>query len=480
MSLMGLPTELLDHLVQLTLTNGPRGGFEGIVGSCKLLHEVGKAHAQRYKKLCQFSSMRIGMGSTWPCVFEAIAREPLLGLYVETLDLRACNDQRGCGKEVVQLLLGDDRDRLQEMIGNSRWLALAGVDVQEWKTNVLTDDPNGVNNIYRAVFLLTLLPRLKTLTLTERCSRVQEEGKECKKVLDTLLELDHTASPRADSPLGQLERLCPFEPIEYSSNPLEGFEVADCFMALPSFKELHVSNLIAVEDYHTVETSGLYFKFDLPRSRRMLHEGIEELLAHMPYINSLRYTHATKWHGCEFDWNAGAFAAAVAEHCSGRLIKLALVLEELFGVVEQGIASLKEFEVLRDLEIDWNCFAAPPFGSDMSNPDDSRAWTLAQLPSLPDILPASVEHVTLVCTSNLDNIEPLRYLLRDATYLPQSRSFPALQSVQIKHSSTISDWVDRLDDADSKVKNQKTGRVPAQFLQSLLDATGFQYRYHPV
>lgn len=257
---MGLPTELLDHLVQLTLTNGPRGGFEGIVGSCKLLHEVGKAHAQRYKKLCQFSSMRIGMGSTWPCVFEAIAREPLLGLYVETLDLRACNDQRGCGKEVVQLLLGDDRDRLQEMIGNSRWLALAGVDVQEWKTNVLTDDPNGVNNIYRAVFLLTLLPRLKTLTLTERCSRVQEEGKECKKVLDTLLELDHTASPRADSPLGQLERLCPFEPIEYSSNPLEGFEVADCFMALPSFKELHVSNLIAVEDYHT----GIPFQWRLP------------------------------------------------------------------------------------------------------------------------------------------------------------------------------------------------------------------------
>ena len=487
MSLLGLPTELLDYIVELTLANGRCGGFQGIVRSCKTLYKVGESHAPRYKELCQWQNLRIGTSpnTTWPSVLQAVITEPILGAYVETLNLTECDSQCEWSEEMVDLLMGNDREKFRQLLINSPWLALAGVNVEDWETIMLMNGPDSsVDGIYRTVFLLTLLPQLKTLTLPSRWSLVTKEGEDCMKVLNVLLENAHNPSSRPSLPLGHLERLFSVEPIEYDTYPRGGFAVVEPFMIMPSLKELWVSNLIAVDDGHT----GIPFAWTSPNHLSNLQRvhlqgccvdagGIDELLSRMPSLQSLRHSHATKYHGCEHDWNAGAFVAAVAENSSETLVEFALTLNLLPGDIEQGITSLKAFKSLRKIEIDWNYFAAPPVDSDMSNGmgADAHSWTLAQMPSLLDILPAGIEHVSLVCNKQIDNVEPLRSLFRDAICLPQSAAFSALQSVQIKHHMKIEDWNKKLDAVDSEVKERGTGQTPFQSLRSLLETAGAQY-----
>ncbi|EME47839.1 hypothetical protein DOTSEDRAFT_42160 [Dothistroma septosporum NZE10] len=108
-----------------------------------------------------------------------------------------------------------------------------------------------ISTICRAAILLTLPLRLRTLTRTAQWSLIAREAEDCRKVLDVLLEYHHRSSARSDRPLAHLKRLYPFEAIEYDSHPRGGLSVVDTFMALPSLSDLHVSNLMAVDDDNT-------------------------------------------------------------------------------------------------------------------------------------------------------------------------------------------------------------------------------------
>ena len=92
----------------------------------------------------------------------------------------------------------------------------------------------------------------------------------------------------------------------------------------------------------------------------------------------------------------------------------------MYGEIEQGVSSMKEFTALRTLELDVGVFAGPPIHSEQKRGIDSEGcpWITESIPALADILPPTVEIVTLYIDSEREeeSLETLGRLFVDAPF----------------------------------------------------------------
>ena len=517
MSLLGLPSELLDNIIALTW--GFPAGFENTLLTCKSIYQVGKHHLPRYHALRRkWKNVSLDGNDreirSSQNVLRAIAQDPIIAGLIETLDLRGGEDSKmvddpdenedededeeeeeGDGEDEDEQ---DDEDEdedevepqiqyqgsviktsknppdkvdlmLHQMVRQSLPLAMAGQDADAWIFQMRSDaipfveydgnydydeDESKMWRLYRAVFLLTLLPNLIELTLPEDWSRIDDQPKAAplEKVLNTTMRDLHTSPDKRNMPLSKLRRLLPFEEIEYDPSPRGGVRVVSPFMVLPTLEELHVTDLIAVDDGYT----GIPFTWDYPdltSNLRMIYlegccvsaEGVAELLTYTPHVTSFHYSHGPKWHGVCHDWDAGGFVAAVGMRGEA-MTDLTIKLDHLYGEVETGVISLKQFPVLERLKIDVRAFCAPSpdsgekFGLEGTK---SKIWTADCIPPLQNILPSSVKYVSLYSggTETTLDLPALRALFKNPEALNRSSALSNLEVLAISRMTFDADLI---------------------------------------
>lgn len=125
-------------------------------------------------------------------------------------------------------------------------------------------------------------------------------------------------------------------------------------------------------------------------------DGIAQLLSHTPLLGVFRYSHECKWHGCQYDWNAGGFVEAIAQHCGETITDLAITCDTFYGGIINGVSSFRRFSKLRQLEIELRILCGPPLGSGQKNgendhvvPEGQTPWSVRDLPCWISMLPES-------------------------------------------------------------------------------------------
>ena len=498
MSLLDLPTELLDNIITLTFRHG---GFKSIVQAFKTTHNVGESYIPRYNALTRkwrtvcISDRSSDVRATLD-VIRAILENPDIAWFIESIDLRGGKDLYGNIGEVIEDMGEDELGMLRRSMETSRYLTLAGQDVDHWIASMglrasdrsnYDDEPYRV--LFRVTYLLSLLPNLKELTLTDHWACFKDVSSSCGEVLNTIVALSHSELARNnnapdDLPLGKLQRLRPFQLAEYDPMPRSGVAIIAPFLALPSLWDLHSTNLIAVDDRHT----GIPFTWPYPDTNSNVRnidldgccinaDGISELLKHTPYVKTLRYSHSTKWHGCQHDWDAGAFVNTVAEHCGHILTELCVTTDSLFGEVETGIVLLKTFEKLEKVTLDVREFCAPPPDSGsklgMVGPYPKN-WTLQDIPHISKIFPTSVRYVQLISRGDKKGREvtALRKLLGGSEQLTASHTFPRLERLVVRYRENPDDstgWGQH-PVATEKEKGSHEAELPS--IRAVLEAAG--------
>ena len=421
MGLLELPPEILDEIISLT----PPHGFESFVLSCKTVYVRAGSQIKRhnaFRKVQQFArDPATDRGKALRLLYE-ISREPLVEQYIEVLNLGITGIDSGASDNTEL-----DEFRIEEEImqsvkrtaTQSEWMERAGVDVDDWWGTMMREDEESDEeeySPYTIISLLGTLTKLKSLQLPQswrnfRPSESDEDDKRLAYVLDALISFSNT-STNTNRPLAKLQTILPFMPRGY--NQRAGLQCQQPFFTLDGLTELYAVSCLAVDDYHT----GIPFKWnhiaDTSLKRVELvsccidGDGISALLAHTPQLEVFRYSHETKWHGCQHDWNPGAFVVALSRYCASTLTELALTIDELFGDIINGTSTFLALTKLRTLEADLQVFCGPPvesgqtMGLSGSIPTGDRPWTAEDIPCIGSMLPPSIEE----CAINTDGPEP--------------------------------------------------------------------------
>lgn len=410
MSLLGLPVEILECVIDSTMPEG----FESLMQTCRTVYQCGKALLVRHnalKRQYENFSFDDDSISTPFRLLGRLALDPLAARYMKKVNLLLL-DYDGDDEDLVEL--GEDEtEAVKSLVERSPYLQNAAINPQTWWERMRDRDDalRGGAITYASVLLLTMLPNVQELTLP-RTMHFDKDGDPRGAVLDILAK-ETNGSNGCDVSLAKLTCLIAFDETGYESR--QSLENYRFLLAKPTLRELGAVSCLAVEDRYT----GMAFRWPYPDLTSPLTkislghccmngDALGKLLAYTPQLRTLRYSHAAKWHGCLHDWDAAAFISTIEKHCGDGLVDLSVSIVRMFGDVEKGVVSMAGFTALRHLELDVRVFAGPAPGSPerrgMRGPDKLPeghvCWSPSEIPSLPDILPGSLETLRLLATSS--------------------------------------------------------------------------------
>ena len=135
MSLPGLPTELLVHIISATT---PRG-YEALLLSCKTAYEAGKSFLERHNALRR-RYRHFAYDEEIKCSFQLlhrIANDPIIAEYIEHADFLQDEwpeELAQHGVETWPTCLNDETavDAIANLLKNSRYLKRADIDPGDW------------------------------------------------------------------------------------------------------------------------------------------------------------------------------------------------------------------------------------------------------------------------------------------------------------------------------------------------------------
>ncbi|KAF1961038.1 hypothetical protein CC80DRAFT_489248 [Byssothecium circinans] len=442
MSLLDLPVEILDTILDLSLPSG----LEGLVLSCRAIYERAGSQIRRHNELkrkwrhtTNHQSRRVD--NTIQILYE-ISREPLAAKYIEELDLW---DDRWRADGQAELEDDDNTEiteveatpetfrRSQEamrsiktLVTNSLQQYDTDVDLADFWEHMMKEELHPENEDFlesscTVIGLLSLLPNVRTLRLPGWWEGVQEEAG------NALNQLVAAANRNGshDKPLGKLTTILPSMHGGYE----EKTSLQDLLplLTLQSLTEVYLVSTVAVDDGYT----GMPFSWPsgagVASSLKRLElvsccidaEGLSGLIAYTPNLTIFKYSHETKHHGCQHDWNPGTFTETLGRHCGSTLIEVALTIDDLHGTIINGASSFLSFPRLEKVEVDVQIFCGPPVesgqrrGPDAFVPEGERPWSQHDIPCIGSMLPDSVREVQI----NVDHPEPdeeaLRALLKN-------------------------------------------------------------------
>ncbi|CAK1358592.1 unnamed protein product [Cercospora beticola] len=442
MSLLGLPTELLDDIILQVYNNGD---LKSIAQSCKRIYQLSKPHLEQdhiFRR--QWRHVAVSEKQSIFSVLAAIAREPVIARFVRDLDLRSADESADERTRRVRfepqnggyVKYGEDAEFVRTLVRSLPQLTLAKHDASDWIVMIMPlrvavrrardqDFPTSRDMVmHRIVLLLTLLPNLERLRLPKFWARTEAgEPETWKEVLSVMVNVANDRRDilgpegHSEAPLARLGQLLPSQETDEDGRCRAGLkEVAPLFL-LPGLEQVHIMKYMAHSNDNMY--SGISFDWsgsprvslgDAMSNVRSLHfeaccidaANIGRILERMSALTSLRYSHHATWNGAGHNWNAGAFAAAVSAHCGSQLTQLSLTVRHRMGAIEGGIVSLHELTALKEVQLDLQMFAAPPSASDfrsrfggLSLAADAESNINGILP-LSQILPIGMERVSLV------------------------------------------------------------------------------------
>lgn len=440
-SILDLPTELLDTIIDLALWNG---GFESLMLSCKAVFKSGKSQIAQYNALLQkWEAIALNERNTVE-LLEAIDQTPIVLQLIRSLDLHSYD---------VYALLDDKLiARAKDLAVDLYDVSMTGHDADGQPTCLLRwsntgeelgsiDTSDGPSPNYRLLdLLLSLCTNLRSLTLPEQWAAFVGED-DLKAAVLAVARHGEPGSIEGHMPLAKLEDILLTPEPDYDVNPRLNLSSMAALLSLPGLRKASISNAIAVNDGYT----GIPFKWpfdELESNITRLElpggcidaDGVAEIVRHCPRLTNLSYDHYTKWHGCLHDWDAGAFVAAVEEHCATRLKSLSITTGCLYGEVETSVKSLTSFINLKQLQCNVRVFAAPPSGSGERLSDispTSTKWAIEDVPSLSSILPAQIEEADLLFDEYEGSIPAIRRLFSDPVALKSKDKFPQFKRLSV-------------------------------------------------
>ncbi|KAF2257899.1 hypothetical protein CC78DRAFT_166694 [Lojkania enalia] len=438
MSLLELPLEILDEIIWLSLPSG----IESLALTCKVVYARAAPQIERHNALKrQWRNSVIdsyGPRHSLNALY-AIANDPLAAQYIQSFDFWDLNasarDEMGTDDDI-----GNDpnaMDKIKNMVLSSRPFNLAFTD--EWWEGVkggIREGPDTETSLFPIVTLLSQVPNLTTLRLAPAWEDIDSredagsmENNVYVRALDAIVELANNGNNRNMS-LSKLETILPFtsEGYEYRVS----LQCLQPFMVLKSLRNLYAISCVAVDDGYT----GMPFQWrhqDLasPLTKVELayccmdSEGLSALVSHTPCLQTFKYSHQTKWHGVQHDWNPGAFIETLSRHCGQSITELAITIDDLYGEIENGASSFLNFPNLEYLEVDVQIFCGPPVESGQRQgmsrilPEGARQWTFTDIPCIGSMLPTSILAVELNTEYPHPDPIALHCLLKDI--MPQRR-----------------------------------------------------------
>lgn len=454
MALLHLPGELLDEIIDLTIPYG----FENFMLSCKTVYRRGQSKMDRYNNLNKrrrFAALPSNDRGKPLQLLHELSRDPLLADYIDVLNLwnpLAEGSQSDNSEITDEFRMEDDTmERIKQLVTQTEWLQDAGVDVEGWwgrmmREDEAVDEDDGEQGLCAVLSLLSKLSGLKVLQLPDSWKSIKvrnprnDEDRQLVYVLDRLIEHSKDSADRT-GPLRKLETILPFMPPGYEARA--GLQCIEPFFSLRNIKELFGVSLIAVEDGYT----GIPFQWrsavNSPLRRVELasccidSDGLSAFVAHTPQLEVFRYSHETKWHGCEHDWNAGAVLEALGRHCGSHIKELALTIDLLYGEIINGASSFLAFTKLKSLEVDVLVFCGPPIesgqrrGSDAYVPPGDIPWTEHDIPCIGSMLPTCVVDLGINTDYPQSNEQALRSLLKNIRQQKQER-LHSLQEINVR------------------------------------------------
>ncbi|KAK3679393.1 hypothetical protein LTR78_000954 [Recurvomyces mirabilis] len=414
MGILDLPTELLVLIVELTRPSD----LDSLGLSCKTIAKVGKETLRRhrsYKRQWKHIDLndRRQQGrepQTALALILSNIQDRRIAEYIETLDLRYYSDEVDVESGIKSLLADKGNEAALERLVTDSPYPLSNL----WSRESWEDDRHSQNPFtpwtyeeLTTAVLLSLLPNVRTLRLPDQWHETQyssggnSKSSALRRVLDAIVSMANKSS-QGEAPLSSLETILPYSETQY--DPRNGLCEVLPFMSLKSLQNLHVCNMVGVDDGYT-GIPFLWYHGDIASCLRTIQlpggcmdaAGVAELVRHTPQLTTFAYSHHTKWHGCLHDWGAGSFIAAIGEHRGDTITELAITIDLLFGMIENGVTSLKEFKRLNTVELDVRVFAGPSVasGNRQGMEGEFTAWEPSSVPNLLDILPPTI------CTINL-------------------------------------------------------------------------------
>ena len=460
-SLLDLPTELLVEIVQNTIPVD----FEATALSCKTLFAASAPFLARYTtrraryRNFVFSSPvegkdrpegadEDGSPQTGTCIrttrglLEKIAIDPSIAHYIQSIDLSGHEDEEeeedDEDDEEQQSRAPEVPETLRNLVLTSPFIKDDAGDPEEWIEGIQN------STVDADIFLLTLLPQLRTMALRLCWDEVDHayslSGPDSARRWPVLKKITHQANrPRefADAPLSKLSALRPFLDSDYEEKcaltPLTPF------LVINSVSQVSLSSCILLDDGYTGSAFESIFKCYSTNLRKLSlnssvagKEELSRLLSLIPNLEILEFSHQTKWHGCGYWWNFGAFLYTVQNICHKTLKELSLTYTDPVSENPAGatLMDMTRFEKLAVLSLSAEMLCGPPYdpskGDLESDGEEARkAFGSPGWPRLIEMLPASIEKFNLhVCGYEDEDLKCISHLVRGlvrfrATRLPR-------------------------------------------------------------
>ncbi|CAI6302360.1 unnamed protein product [Periconia digitata] len=448
MGLLDIPVEILDEILDLSLPLG----IEGLALSCKAIYQRAAPQIRQHNALrrtwrCTNNSRTRRTDDTLQILYD-IFQEPLGADYIEVLDLcdeRIPNDghyltdrQWGAVEEPqsrsiepnsrssinfreIPMAMGNLKTFIEKSFqATAKQVNMDDVWSDIMKTELHPDEDDYKESIWTVVSLLNMLPNITTLRLPSWWEGPQGA------VGETLHSIAQAANITGGPPksLSKLKTILPFAEIGYESKAALQ-SVYEC-LTLGTMRELYLVSAVAVDDQYT----GQPFKWIHPELTSSITriefaascidaDGLSQLVAHTPHLAIFKYSHQCKWHGCQYDWNAGTFVETLAHHCGNTIIEIALTLEGLHGHIINGTSSFRSFPKLEKLEVDIELFCGPPVesgqrqGQDAYIPPGDNPWAKADIPCIGSMLPDNMREVQINTDYETPDHDALRALLKN-------------------------------------------------------------------
>lgn len=379
-----------------------------------------------------------------------IAIEPIVARYVRNADFkvdsffirdrfREFNSDVHCDDAVIRLLV------------HSPYLKQAGLDWQEYYTEIKKDLQAAHYSQHAAAFLLTLLPNVETLALPLRWKPLS--------VTDKLIDVFSRKAKEShrfpcDTP--SLAQTTEFEP-SVSLGPQERFDLAwaSPFLALPHMRSFRGPSCVAMKDdsHKNTHASKDPYRGSFGETLENVHlvsccideVGIADFLKHTKRLRTLRYSHSTKDNDDphDEDWDICKFVTAIEHEAGSHIEGLSVSIRELRGSITPGRALMRGFQRLRKLELSLeiamcNIIAAAVCRTAITSneslivedgsPDHHELND--DEPFIGDLVPASVSQLSLISCGTIDHATALDVMFRHFAARKKS-TLPALEEIHL-------------------------------------------------
>ncbi|KAE8403670.1 hypothetical protein BDV37DRAFT_249571 [Aspergillus pseudonomiae] len=448
-SLLDLPLELLIQIVQETTPVD----FEATALSCKALFAASAPfraqYATRRKRFQNFKfSTKVDenlegaeepdLGDRWDKItqetgikivttrelLEQIALDPSVAQYIHSINLREHGDNED-DEEVINSLETEVPRALRDLVFTSPFIEAVEGNPDDWiggiRESIIDAD----------LFLLTLLPQVREIALHPRWDEVCPGNERLWSVLSLITYRANHQKEFPDTPLSMLSIVQPSQDMGYEEKlQLTSFVP---FLTIKSVSEVNLGSCVFKDDGYTGYAFDPLVECYSANLRKLSIEssvaGVEELsqlLSRIPNLEIFEFSHETKWHGCGYNWNVGAFLDTVQDVCGKTLKELSV--SNLTKWCNRGstLVDMTRFQVLAVLELGVDMLCGPAYDPSMRALEwDETEWHgNPAWPKLIDMLPASIEKFNLYLeTFDDDHLKCISHLIEGlsdarATKLP--------------------------------------------------------------